>query len=318
MSEPSASAGDRIGTPANRAAVELPGRGDALLLVVAVCAVSTSGPIMATVAAPALAVAFWRNALGAAASSGYALVRHRSELVGLGPRRIRAIALSGLLLALHFAMWVPSLRLTSVASATALVCTQPLWSVLITRLQGRAVAGRVWVGLAVALGGAVLITGVDVAHSGRALVGDLLALAGGVFAAGYVAVGESVRRTVSTASYTSICYSVAALVLLGACLVGRESLGGYSARTWVLLAILTLLAQLLGHSIVNHVLESTSATVVSLVLLFEVPGAALIAALWLGETPPAAAVPAIGLLLAGLGLVVSARSRSAPPVLPTE
>lgn len=301
-----------------RAAVELPTRIDAGLLVVAVVAVSTSGPIMAAVVAPALAVAFWRNAAGAAASAAYALAFHRRELAHVGAGRVKATAGAGVLLALHFATWVPSLRLTSVASATALVCTQPLWSVVITRLQGRTVARRVWVGLAVALAGAILVTGVDVAHSGRALAGDLLALAGGVFAAGYVAVGESVRRTVSTASYTALCYSVAGAVLLVACLVGRQSLGGYPARTWVLLAILTVAAQLLGHSIVNRVLETTSATVVSLVLLFEVPGAALIAAVWLGETPPLAVIPAIGLLLAGLGIVVSARSREAPPVLPTE
>jgi drug/metabolite transporter (DMT)-like permease len=62
------------------------------------------------------------------------------------------------------------------------------------------------------------------------------------------------------------------------------------------------------------VLRSTSATVVSLAVLFEVPGAILIAALWLGQVPPLAILPAVVLLFAGLVLVI----RSGGSGLPTE
>jgi drug/metabolite transporter (DMT)-like permease len=72
----------------------------------------------------------------------------------------------------------------------------------------------------------------------------------------------------------------------------------------------------------NRVLRTTSPTVVSIAILFEVPGAAILAALWLGQTPPVAAVPALALLLAGIALVIGAREPSgpeaAPPVLPAE
>jgi hypothetical protein len=44
-------------------------------------------------------------------------------------------------------------------------------------------------------------------------------------------------------------------------------------------------------------------------ILLETPGAALIAALWLGQTPPAAAYPALGVILAGLALVILADRR---------
>src|SRR5207253_1546477 len=83
-----------------------------------------------------------------------------------------------------------------------------------------------------AVGGAVLLTGVDVALSGRALVGDLLALAGGALAAAYVTVGGEVRQTVSTTLYTTICYSTAAAVLGLLCLGGGQALGGFDGRTW--------------------------------------------------------------------------------------
>jgi drug/metabolite transporter (DMT)-like permease len=112
------------------------GRTDVLLVAVAVTAVATSGPLMAATAAPALAIAFWRNALGAGLIVPVALVRARDELRGL-QRRERVLALvAGVFLAAHFATWVPSLTYTSVASATALVSTQPVWVALLARAQG--------------------------------------------------------------------------------------------------------------------------------------------------------------------------------------
>jgi drug/metabolite transporter (DMT)-like permease len=134
-----------------------------------------------------------------------------------------------------------------------------------------------------------------------------------VFGALYTVAGAEVRRTVSTTSYTALCYSTAALALLVACVLGRVQLGGFSGTTWLQLLALTLGAQLLGHSVFNLVLRTTSATVVSLVLLLEVPGAALIAAAALGQTPPVEAVPAALLLLVGLGIVISSAGDELEP-----
>lgn len=287
---------------------------DTTLMAIALLAVSTSGPLMAATAAPALAIAFWRNALGAGVMLPAALVTAGRELRGL-PRRERRLALlAGLFLALHFATWIPALGYTSVASATALVATQPVWTALIVRAQGTAVGRRVWTGIGVAVAGGVLLTGADLEVSSRALGGDLLALAGGVFAALYMTTGAEVRRSVSTATYTSVCYSTAALLLLVACLAGRQPLTGYDAGTWGKLVAITVGAQLLGHSLFSIVLRTTSPTVVSLALLLEIPGAALIAAVFLGQRPPALALPAAALLVGGLALTIRAAVRAAASV----
>ena len=165
-------------------------------------------------------------------------------------------------------------------------------------------AGRAWLGIAIAVAGAVLLSGIDLQVSARALGGDVLALVGGIFAALYVTVGAEVRRTVSTTAYTSICYAVAAVTLLVVCLVAGADLSGYSAGTWWRILALTALAQLLGHSIFNHVLRTTSPTVVSIAILFEIVGAAVLAAIFIGERPPLIAVPAAALIAAGVILVV--------------
>jgi drug/metabolite transporter (DMT)-like permease len=295
------------GTPARHSVVHRPPPRDLGLLVVGVIAISTSGPLIAATAAPAIAIAFWRNAFGTLAIAPFALVRQPSEMRSLVRREWLLILGAGVVLALHFVTWVPSLRYTSVASSTAMVATQPVWSALIARVQGRRVAARVWAGMFVAFVGVLLLTGVDFSLEPRALVGDFLALVGAVFAAAYVSLGSAVRRTVTTTTYTFLCYGFCAVLLLVVCLVGGLQLRGYSSDTWLKLLALTAGAQLLGHSVFNVVLRSTSPTVVSLAILFEMPGATIIAAAWLGQAPPLAVYPAAALLLLGTAVVVSSQ-----------
>ena len=295
-----------------------PHRTDAALLAVALVAVSTSGPLIAATAVPALAIAFWRNAMASGVLLPIALLRCRAELRSLDRREWRLAGLAGLLLALHFATWIPSLSYTTVASATALVAMQPVWAALLSGVRGVPVGRAVWAGIAVAVSGALLLTGADLQVSGRALLGDALALVGGAFAAAYMTAGSEVRRSVSTTTYTTLCYTTTALVLLVVCLAGRQSLAGYDAADWVKLLALTAGAQLLGHSLFNRVLRTTSPTVVSLSILLEIPGAALIAAVFLGQRPPLLAIPAAALLVCGLGLVIRAGSRGTTPSVPVE
>jgi drug/metabolite transporter (DMT)-like permease len=127
-----------------------------------------------------------------------------------------------------------------------------------------------------------------------------------------------VRRHVSTATYTTVCYATAAVLLLVTCLVSGSALSGYPASAWERLVAVTVGAQFLGHSLFNRVLRTVSPTMVSLAILFEVPGAALVAAVWLGQTPPASAVPGLLTLLAGVGVVVAARDRRTAPSVPVE
>jgi drug/metabolite transporter (DMT)-like permease len=290
----------------------LPPARDAVLLVIALAGVSMSGPLMAATAAPALAIAFWRNAMGAGFTVSAAALRNRAELGSMTKRGRLLAAAAGVALAAHFGTWVPSVTMTSVASATALVSTQTIFVAVIAHVRGRRLPRLAWIGIALATVATGLLTGADIATSTRALQGDLLAVVGGLFAAIYVTIGGEARKQMSTAAYTSICYSCSSVVLLAVCLVGRVHLGGYSGDAWLKIVLVTISAQLLGHSLINVVLRSTSPTVVSLAILFEVPGAAVVAYLWLHQRPPLTAIPGLVLLLAAL--VVVSRSRGRQPV----
>ncbi len=287
---------------------------DLVLLGVAVLAIATSAPLIAATAVPAIAIAFWRSLLGSAATLPWAWFRHRQEIRSLSRDEVRWTVVAGVLLALHFAAWLPSLRFTSVASSTALVSLQPVWAALLARRQGACIPRSAWIGIAISLVGVLVLTGIDVSRDPRHLIGDALALVGGMLSAAYVTAGERVRRTVSTPTYTSIAYGVSAAALLPLCLVLGQSLRGYTASEWVTILALTAGAQLLGHTLINRVLRTTSATVTSLAILLEMPGATVIAALWLGQVPPASIVPAVVLIFAGLVLVI----RAGDPRTPTE
>jgi drug/metabolite transporter (DMT)-like permease len=263
---------------------------------------------------PAIAMSWWRTALGTLVIAPVALTRHRANVLGMARREVVRSVFAGLMLAGHFATWVSALHYTSVASATALLCFQVGWVVLIARLSGHRITREVGVGMALALSGVLLVSGVDVTISGEAAFGDLLAVLGGFFAALYMTVGSSVRAHVTTTAYTFVCYGSCALVLLVACLAAGIDLSGYGAKGWVLIVAVTVVAQMMGHSIFNHLLHSMSPTVVSMALLLEVPGAAILAAVFLGQAPPAAVYAGLVFICGGLALVLRARSASDVPI----
>jgi len=293
-----------------------PGTRDLALMGIAIIGISLSGPLIVATVAPALAIAFWRCLMGSSVTGLWVAWRCRGELRALSGAQWRLIVLAGLLLGAHFAAWVPSLRLTTVASSTALIATQPIWAALIARLRGARIPGQAWVGIGVAIAGVVVLAGVDVRIDPRSLIGDGLALAGAVFAALYVTVAERARQTTSTATLTFGLYGSAALLLLGLCLALGQPLSGYSTQAWLLILALTIAAQLVGHTLFNTVLATVSATVVSMVILLEAPGSTIIAALALGQIPPLGVLPAIALLFVGLVIVIRSTTSSTPTESP--
>ena len=287
-----------------------------LLMAVGVVAVSLSGPLMAAALVPPLAIAFWRNAFATVVLAPGAVVRRRDELREMRGRRLGLVLLSGLMLAIHFGTWVTSLFFTSVSSATAIVCLQLAWIVLWQMTRGERFGVRVLAGLALAFAGVLVVSGVDFTLSTRALVGDVLALVGGVAAAAYTVIGGHARQVTSTTTYTFVCYGSCAALLAVACAVAGQDLAGYPASQWALLLAVTATAQLMGHSVFNHLLATTSPVYVSLALLLEVPGASLLAALILGEQPPAAALAGLALMVAGMALVIVSSRLALPDEAP--
>jgi hypothetical protein len=101
------------------------------------------------------------------------------------------------------------------------------------------------------------------------------------------------------------------VVLLVVCLAAGLELFRYEKQTWAAIIAIAAGAQLLGHSMFNYALHRTSATTVSVLILLETPGAAVLAWVWLGQTPRVVALPGVALLLIGVAVVVIGGAREA-------
>lgn len=279
-----------------------------VVLIVAVLATTYAGPIVRFAAAPALAIAFWRLALVLPVTGGLA-VRERRGVWELGRVELGLMALSGILLAAHFWTWIASLRFTTVASSVVLVSLKPIfvWALAAVWLHEHPSRRERW-GIGIAVLGATLIGIGDARLSLGALGGDLLALAGAVTAAGYYVIGRRVRATVGVWTYATVVYGVAALALLATALSRGVPLTGFAGRDWLVFGALAAGPMLVGHTGMNYALKHYRATTVNVAALGEPVGAALIAWLALHETPPLLALVGGAVVLAGIGLTLTARS----------
>ncbi|MFJ9251004.1 DMT family transporter [Streptomyces sp. NPDC101776] len=288
-------------------------------MAVTVVSVSATAPLTAAASASPLAMAFWRNCLGFAVLGPFLLLLRRREVVRVarGERGIlrreqwRPLVfgfLAATSLALHFAAFMTSTRLTSVAMSTALVATQPVWQALIAAGQGVRASRRTWAGLALSVLGAAAAGGLDIRSGGTALLGDLLALVGAVAQAGYTALSERSRADVSTPLYSTFTSLVCGLELLALCLLAHIPLTGFDRATHLSLLGLLLLPQILGLGSLNFALGRTSATTMSVLLLLETPVAALAAWWFMEQGIKPATVPGLLLIIVGVTVVVTSGS----------
>jgi drug/metabolite transporter (DMT)-like permease len=257
----------------------------ALLMAVAIAAVSWGSILTRLAAAPALAVAAYRVLWGTALFAPFALLGPVRELAPLRGRERAQLLLSGTALALHFALWIASLDYTSVSSSVVLVDTTPFFVGLAGRwLLGAPPRPAFWLGLTLALGGCLVIFHDDLRLQPAAMHGNLLALGGALAMAVYFLVGASARRRLSLVAYVWPVYAVAAAVLVLACLLLGAPLSGFPASSHLYLFLLGLVPQCIGHTTYNWSLRWLPPSLVALVSLAEPIGASLLAYWVLGES----------------------------------
>ena len=294
-----------------------------LVLAFGILAVST-GSILVRYAqedAPSLVIAAWRLGLAAIVLAPMTLHRDRRVLRLLRRDEIALALLSGLFLAMHFATWISSLEFTTVASSVVLVTTTPLWVALVSPIFLKEPITRpVMAGMILALIGGITIGLADTCtwHAGglvcpdlgemvrgRAFLGDLLALAGAMFAAAYVIIGRKLRVNVTLLSYIFLVYGAAAILLVVLMLISGGSAFGYPPSTYLWFLLLALIPQLLGHSSFNWALKYVSAAYVSITLLGEPIGATILAYFLLDEAPTT--VKVFGAILILTGIFIASR-----------
>jgi drug/metabolite transporter (DMT)-like permease len=144
--------------------------------------------------------------------------------------------------------------------------------------------------------------------AGDAFLGDFLALIGAFAAAGYFLIGRRLREKVSLIPYVFVVYGMAAILLTVVMFATGQSPIGYPPKIYIWLLLLALVPQLLGHSTFNWALRYLSAAYVSITLLGEPVGSAILAFLILDEVPSALMLFGAILILVGI-LIASSQQQ---------
>lgn len=283
------------------------GWGPWTILAIGVVSASVSGILIRYAdEASGLALSLWRCAAGSLLLAPFAI----RGIKRMSARDFVIPALAGVSLAAHFATWITSVNLTTIASSVLLVSTTPIFVALIGRwFLSERLRTPGWLGVALALGGTVLIAGLD--FQGSSLEGNILALIGGITVAGYVIGGRQARRHLGILEYAAVTYGFAALALIPVCLVAGVDLGGYSDTTWLAIAGLIVGPQLMGHTLINMALSDIDATTVSVTVMAEPIIAIGLAFVLFSEVPTALAYPGGLAILIGIYLVSAAQRQPA-------
>ena len=277
----------------------IPAKPDLIRLGLGIIGIGTSGPLIAMSAMPVLTLIFWRNLGGSLMTLPFA-IRHQRDRVG-----VKWAVAAGVLLALHFIGFFLAMRMTTVAAGTALVALQPIFAALFVKFSGGNIPSTAWLGMIVSFVGVALVSGVDLTISFESFLGDVAAIISAALAAAYMIAGSRAQQTLETSTYTTICYFICSMTALPMALIVGNEIFSFSQKEWLILLGLILGAQLLGHTMFNSALKRVSPAIVSLIVFFEVPVSAVLAAWWLDQTPPLGIIPGIALILFGCVLVVT-------------
>lgn len=284
-----------------------------LALVIGVVAVSTSAIFVKLASAPPAIIATYRLIFSVLLTLPFLLFTKGvfQEIRSLQWKQWGWGLLSGAFLASHFVLWFESLNYTSVASSTVLVTLQPLFAFIggyfffKERVSGIGILGGL-----LAIGGSFVIGWGDFQVGGKALFGDILALLGALTVTAYWLIGQHIRRDVSMLTYTLLVYSTSSLFLLLYDGLMGYPLYGYPASDWGWFFCLALIPTLLGHTIFNWVIKWLNTSTISMSILGEPIGTAILAYFILGEIVTLPQYIGGAIILAGIYLFIRFNSTS--------
>jgi len=258
-----------------------------------------------------VATAFWRLALGLLPLCAFALI-WRPEALRLPERRsdYALLMLPGIFLAADLVAWHLAIHWTSIANATLLVNLSPVFVTLGSWLLFGAKVSRGFIaGLVIALVGVVVLKAGDGGGlSGGHWVGDLSAVIGAVFYAGYMLALGSARGRFDTMRVMLWNTATAALSILPVALVMESAILPSTLRGWEILLALALISHVGGQALIIYALAFLPMSFSSLTLLLQPVVASLLGIVVLGELLGPLGWAGGGIVLTGI--LIARRSRA--------
>lgn len=280
-----------------------------LLLFLSVSMVSSASILILLSTSPALVIVFWRTLYGAIFMAMIGFTRR--DFSALRKPDVKKnwywLVIIGIILSFHFSTWFQSLRMTTVAASVVLVDSSPIFTaILSTLILGESLRRRSWVGVLVAVAGAIFLAWGDFGGTNIiAFTGDLLALSGALFLALYFIGGRRFAKGMPITVYTSLVYLFAAVTTLFLCITLGYNVLVFKPTEIAIFIALAIFPTVLGHSVNNYLLTKVPAYVVSSAVLGEPIGATILAALIFFQYPSSITLVGFFVILAGVAIVLS-------------
>ena len=253
------------------------------LFTIAIIAVSFAAVFVKWSEAPATVSSMYRMYLSSVLLLPF-VWRHRSAVKRISKREWGFLALAGICLAIHFALWFGSLKLTTVASSTIILALQPIVALVGGFLVYRErVKLSVLITILFSISGAVLIGWGDFGHGSQAaILGDVLSFLSVIAVVGYLLVGQNNVRQMPHWIYSFTVFLFAGIALNFYNLAAGIPVTGYDGREWGIFLLLAIFPSL-SHVIFNYLLAYVNTTAISMSILGEPVGATILAVIFLGE-----------------------------------
>lgn len=281
-----------------------------ITLFIGVLSVSFAAIFIRLADAPPLVIATYRLAIASAILIPIASIKSRQSLNKLSRHDILLILLSSVFVALHFGLWITSLSYTSIASSVVLVTAHPAFVAIISYFLWNERLDKLTTGgIAVAFIGIIFINYGGFTFGPQVILGNLLALIAGFAMGAYLIIGRQLRARIDILTYLTILYTCSAAILLLATVASGYSFFGYSTTTYIMLVLLALVPQLIGHSSLNLAVRLMPVIFVSVAILGEPVGATILGYFILDETPTANEIIGGLLILSGIFLVMRQKPR---------
>jgi len=247
------------------------------------------------------ASAFWRVFLALPFLFAWMRIESRS---GAWPRLDRTVLLAGLFFTGDLFFWHLAILGTTVANATFLATTAPIWVALGAGIVlSEAVTGRILVGLALCLAGGFALLGESYGFAPHRLMGDLYGVATAFFFGAYVLAVRAARARHSAAEVVFVSTAVTAVCLFAIALAFEPRILPQSANGIGALLALAIISQVGGQGLVAVALGTLPATFSALVIFLKAVAAASLG--WLLLNEPLGIVQALGGLLILFGIYVA-------------
>lgn len=262
--------------------ITIENRSFGLPIILAIIFISFSAIFVKWSDAPATVISMYRMLLASILIFPFVWMR-RNEFKKIVKRDWMFLLFSGFFLAMHFALWFGSLKLTTVASSTIILTLQPLVALVGGFLIYRERTSRSsFVLIGIAIIGAVMIGWGDIGLSQKAIIGDILSFLSVIAVVSYLLIGQRIVKKVSHWVYSFCVFSFATIVLIIYNAIVRAPFAGYESREWGIFLLLAIFPTL-SHVIFNWLLNYVNTTTISMAVLGEPVGATILAALLLGE-----------------------------------